>query len=386
MDGKLEFDSSKDLVKSDPKWGNYIKGIVQQFKTRGWPVSGFNAAIASTIPLGGGVSSSAALEVATVTLLAELASPKIVIDPVERAKIGKASSNTFIGVPCGIMDQLISSTGKANFAMLIDCRSLSLEPIPLSDPSVRIVISNTNVKHELEGSEYSVRKDHCFLAVDAIKKMFPKETKITHLRDCTMEQLEAARGTMKPETYKRAKHVIGEDIRTMNAVKAFKAGDYKTVGENIYGSHASLRDDYEVSCEELDHLVEIARTVPGVYGSRMMGGGFGGCTVTLVKAEAVDALIKKIDEEYPKKTGGKYKASSFVSLAGEGAGVLSLGDYSAHTSRRASKSFSGSESPLKPLESLGERSHLLPTIAAAAAGMAVGIIATFLFLRSTKDK
>lgn len=210
------------------------------------------------------------MTVATVTLLSELS--KVEVSKIDRAKIGQASSHAFIGVPCGIMDQLISSTGKEGHATLIDCRSLSLEYVPMVDDNVVVVVCNSNVKHELEGSEYSTRKQQCETAVEAIKKRHPKNDKITHLRDCTMDQLDACKGDISEVVYKRAHHVLSEDVRTLACVKALKSGDYFTAGKKMSECHVSLRDDYEVSCLELDVLVEIASGIPGVYGSRMMGG------------------------------------------------------------------------------------------------------------------
>eukprot|EP00079_Xenopus_tropicalis_P018866 XP_012807998.1 PREDICTED: galactokinase isoform X1 [Xenopus tropicalis] len=276
----------KPLVPGAPKWSNYVKGVIEHY--RGGPVPGFNALIASSVPLGGGLSSSASLEVATYTFLQQLCSDDG--DTVQKALACQKAEHTFAGVPCGIMDQFISVMGREGHALLIDCRSLDVTPLPLADPGLAVLITNSNVRHELTGSEYPERRRQCEEATRALKK--------ESLRDSSMEELEAMKESLTKTCYKRARHVISEIARTTDAADALQRGDYKAFGKLMVESHNSLRDDYEVSCPELDELVAIALEVPGVYGSRMTGGGFGGCTVTLLEASAAEGAKQQIKAKY----------------------------------------------------------------------------------------
>uniref|UniRef100_A0A8C4UPJ2 Galactokinase n=1 Tax=Falco tinnunculus TaxID=100819 RepID=A0A8C4UPJ2_FALTI len=268
--------SGSPLSPGQPRWANYIKGVIQHY--RGGPVPGFSAVIASDIPLGGGLSSSAALEVATYTFLQQLCPDDS--DLVAKALACQKAEHTFAGMPCGIMDQFISVMGKEGHALLIDCRSLETTLVPLTDASLAVLITNSNVRHTLTGSEYPTRRRQCEEAAAALGK--------ASLRDATMAELEAARSRLGEEVYRRARHVIGEIARTVQAAQALQDRDYRMFGRLMVESHNSLRDDYEVSCPELDELVAAALEVDGVYGSRMTGGGFGGCTVTLLEAGAAE--------------------------------------------------------------------------------------------------
>ncbi|XP_074967326.1 galactokinase [Phalacrocorax aristotelis] len=274
------------LRPGQPHWANYVKGIIQHY--RGGPVPGFSAVIASDIPLGGGLSSSAALEVATYTFLQQLCPDDG--DLVAKALACQKAEHTFAGMPCGIMDQFISVLGKEGHALLIDCRSLETVLVPLTDDSLAVLITNSNVRHTLTGSEYPTRRRQCEEAAAALGK--------ASLRDATMAELEAARSRLGEEVYRRARHVIGEIARTAQAAQALRDRDYETFGRLMVESHNSLRDDYEVSCPELDELVAAALEVDGVYGSRMTGGGFGGCTVTLLEAGAAERAQHHIQEKY----------------------------------------------------------------------------------------
>ncbi|XP_059684262.1 galactokinase [Gavia stellata] len=274
------------LSPGQPRWANYVKGVIQHY--RGGPVPGFSAVIASDIPLGGGLSSSAALEVATYTFLQQLCPDDG--DLVAKALACQKAEHTFAGMPCGIMDQFISVMGKEGHALLIDCRSLETVLVPLTDASLAVLITNSNVRHTLTGSEYPTRRRQCEEAAAALSK--------ASLRDATMAELEAARNRLGEEVYRRARHVIGEIARTAQAAQALQDRDYKTFGRLMVESHNSLRDDYEVSCPELDELVAAALEVDGVYGSRMTGGGFGGCTVTLLEAGAAERAQRHIQEKY----------------------------------------------------------------------------------------
>ncbi|MCL2648853.1 MAG: galactokinase [Phycisphaerales bacterium] len=314
----VAFDASAEIAKDGPPWSLYAKGSVEAMRRRGKVKCGFDCLADSSVPLGGGLSSSASFEVATA--LATLAANDESLDRVELALACQWAEHTYPGVPCGIMDQFISAMGKKGYAMLLDCRDQSRRYVPLDDPNVKIVISNTNVHHELAAGEYGKRRAQCEAAVAAIQK---KHAQVALLRDATMEMLDDARGggdEMDDVTYRRARHVITEIARTVDFAADLENRDYKRCGERMYSSHTSLRDDYEVSCTELDILVEIARGVQGVYGARMTGGGFGGCIVAIVEATAVEKLTAAIDAEYPKRTGKK--ATTFATVASAGAGKL----------------------------------------------------------------
>jgi galactokinase len=220
-------------------------------------------------------------------------------------------------MPCGIMDQFISAMGKKGHALLLDCRDRATRQVPLDDPDLRVVISNTNVKHELVAGEYTARRHQCEAAVAYIKKKSPH---INSLRDVKMSLLEDSRMGMDATVIRRAKHVISEIQRTQDFAAALEKRDYALCGKLMYASHASLRDDYAVSCMELDALVEIARPISGVYGARMTGGGFGGCIVALCTAAAVEPLTSAIDTQYPKKAKGK-QATTFSTVPSSGATV-----------------------------------------------------------------
>ncbi|KAM9177683.1 galactokinase isoform 2-T2 [Mergus octosetaceus] len=297
---------SSPLSPGQPHWANYVKGVIQHY--RGGPMPGFNAVIASDIPLGGGLSSSASLEVATYTFLQQLCPDDG--DLVAKALACQKAEHTFAGMPCGIMDQFISVMGKEGHALLIDCRSLETVPVPLTDASLAVLITNSNVRHALTGSEYPTRRRQCQEAAAALGK--------TSLRDATMAELEAARGRLGEEVYRRARHVISEIERTVRAAQALQDRDYGTFGRLMVESHNSLRDDYDVSCPELDELVAAALEVDGVYGSRMTGGGFGGCTVTLLVAEAAERAQQHIQEKY------SGTATFYISKPSDGAKVLPL--------------------------------------------------------------
>ncbi|NXN91914.1 GALK1 Galactokinase, partial [Rhinopomastus cyanomelas] len=277
---------STPLSPGQPRWANYVKGVIQHY--RGGPLPGFTAVIASDVPLGGGLSSSASLEVATYTFLQQLCPDDG--DLVAKALACQAAEHTFAGMPCGIMDQFISVMGKEGHALLIDCRSLETILVPLTDASLTILITNSNVRHMLTGSEYPTRRRQCEEAAVALGK--------ASLRDATMAELEAARSHLGEEVFRRARHVVGEIARTAQAVQALQDRDYRMFGKLMVESHNSLRDDYEVSCPELDELVAAALEVSGVYGSRMTGGGFGGCTVTLLEAGAAERAQHHIQEKY----------------------------------------------------------------------------------------
>ena len=294
-------------------WSNYPLGVIAGFASRGISIPGFDALIDSTVPVGGGLSSSAALEVSTATLLEAVTSHKL--DPIEKALLCQKAEQEFAGMPCGIMDQFISVMGRQDHILLLDCRSRKTELVPLTDGAVEVLITNTNVKHALTGGEYARRRAQCDEAA--------KSLGIASLRDADPERLERKRGQMDPVVYRRARHVISEIERTLHAAEGVRASNWPTVGQLMYASHASLRDDYEVSCPELDAVVDIAQGIGiagGVFGSRMTGGGFGGCTVALVQANQVATISRHIELEYEKRTG--IKPTLFVSRPAAGATLL----------------------------------------------------------------
>ncbi|HEY5346327.1 MAG TPA: galactokinase [Verrucomicrobiae bacterium] len=306
-------DISAPVTKGLPKWSNYIRGVLCGFQNRGVKIPALDIAFMSTVPLGGGLSSSAALEVCTATLM-EATTGKA-IDPIEKALLAQKAEHDFAGVPCGIMDQFISALGREGHLLLLDCRTRKTELVPMSDPSIALLVINTNVKHELSGGEYAERRAQCEEAA--------RNLGVNSLRDVTPDQLEKGKGKLSEVVYRRARHVIGEIERTVHAAEGIRASSWPSVGNLMYASHASLRDDYEVSCKELDDVVEIAEDIGykgGIYGCRMTGGGFGGCCVALVKADCVDAITKKIAADYKIKTG--IEAAIFASRPAAGATII----------------------------------------------------------------
>jgi galactokinase len=253
------------------------------------------------------------LEVCTATLIEAVTGRKIV--PVEKALLCQKAEHEFAGVPCGIMDQFISVMGRQNNLLLLDCRSRETQLVPMNDPAVSLLIANTNVKHELANGEYARRRAQCEAAAKALG--------VASLRDATPAGLAGARGNMEDVVFRRARHVIGEIERTVQAAEGIRASNWPAVGQLMFASHRSLRDDYEVSCKELDAMVEIAEGLGikgGVFGSRMTGGGFGGCTVSLVQTELIEAISQKLSGDYKKKTG--IEATLFTTRPAAGTTVV----------------------------------------------------------------
>jgi galactokinase len=307
------FSMRPKVAPGEPGWSNYVRGVIAGFQKRKKRVAGFDAVIASNLPYGGGLASSAALEVAAATLLEAMTGQTL--DPIKKAVLCQQAEHDFAGVPCGIMDQFTSILGQENHALLLDCRSRTTTPVAMTNPDVTVLIINTNVRHKLAEGEYAKRRAQCEAAARVLKA--------AALRDATMEGLDAAQGQLDPVVFRRARHVISENERTLQAARAIQASDWTAVGQLMQASHASLRDDYEVSCPELDVAVKIAQEIGeagGVIGCRMTGGGFGGCVVSLVKTEAVKHITRSLDAAYEKKTGTQ--ASIFSSRPAAGARVL----------------------------------------------------------------
>jgi len=288
-------------------WANYVKGVAHHFHAQ--PLPPLDAVIIGSVPLGGGVSSSASVEVAFYTFLEQLTGSRAKSDQ-EKALACQGAEHSHAGMPCGIMDQFISVMGKQGTALLIDCRELTARSVPLSDPSMAVLITNSNVKHQLTGSEYPERRAACLDSARAMDK--------TSLREVDMDTVNSHRDKFDDVTYRRVKHVVTEIARTNAAAEALESGDLVAMGKLMVESHVSLRDDFEVSCPELDVLVEAALKVNGVYGSRMTGGGFGGCTVTLLKQEAVQAVLESIEKEY------QGKATFYLCSPSDGARPISI--------------------------------------------------------------
>ena len=233
------------VVRGEPGWSNYVRGVIAGFQKPGQKVPGFDAVIESSLPYGGGLASSAALEVATATLIEAITGQ--VLDPIDKALLCQRAEHDFAGVPCGIMDQFTSILAQENHALLLDCRSRTTTPVPMTNPEVTVLIVNTNIRHKLAESEYAKRRSQCEAAARALK--------VAALRDATPETLSAAQKQMEPVVFRRARHVITENERTLQMARAIQASDWPAVGQLMYASHASLRDDYEVSCLELDTVV-----------------------------------------------------------------------------------------------------------------------------------
>lgn len=288
-------------------WARYIFGVCREMIKRGVDVKGFNTAFAGDVPLGAGMSSSAALESTFAFALNEIFGDNK-IDKFELAKVGQATEHNYCGVNCGIMDQFASVFGKEGHLMRLDCRSLEYKYYPFRPEGYRLVLVDSVVKHELASSAYNKRRQSCENVVAAIKKNHPE---VEFLRDCNMDMLSEVKADVSEEDYKRAEYVIEEIQRVLDVCDALERGDYETVGQKMFETHHGMSKLYEVSCEELDFLNDIAKEC-GVTGSRVMGGGFGGCTINLVKADKYDAFVAKAFAEYTKKFGHEPKLYNVV--------------------------------------------------------------------------
>ena len=283
-------------------WARYIYGMVQEMKKLGVDVKGFNTAFSGDVPLGAGMSSSAALESCFAFALNDLFGENKV-SKWDMVLAGQATEHKYVGVNCGIMDQFASVFGQKGKLMRLDCRSREFEYFPFNPQGYKLMLVNSCVKHELVGSPYNDRRNSCENVVKHIAAKYPNE-KFETLRDCTWEQLEAVKAEVGEEDYNRARFVLGEKDRVLAVCDALEAGDYETVGKKMYETHEGLSKDYEVSCEELDFLNDIAKE-NGVTGSRIMGGGFGGCTINLVKDDIHDKFAADVTEKYLAKFGKK---------------------------------------------------------------------------------
>ena len=303
-----------DFSLNDPNgpktsWARYIYGISKEMQKLGVPVKGYNIAFAGDVPLGAGMSSSAAMESCFAFGLNDIFGDNKV-SQWDMALAGQATEHNYCGINCGIMDQFASVFGRAGKLMRLDCRSREFEYFPFDPKGYKLVLLNSCVKHELAGSPYNDRRNSCERVVKAIAEKHP-EGKFETLRDCTWEQLDEVREQVGEEDYKRAHFVLGEKDRVLAVCDALVAGDYETVGKKMYETHEGLSKEYEVSCEELDFLNDIAKEC-GVTGSRIMGGGFGGCTINLVKNELYRSFIETAKKKYAEKYGREPKVIDVV--------------------------------------------------------------------------
>ena len=297
-----EFSEPFELnLQSSPKplggWSDYVVGVAVMLRQAGHVIRGANLLVHGEVPIGAGLSSSAAIEVGTALALLSSIDAKPPLP--EIAKLCQRAENEFVGARVGIMDQFVSCLGKAGHALLLDCRSLHFEHVPMPR-QVKLVICNTMVKHELAGGEYNRRREECEAGVRILSRAFPG---IKALRDATLEQLSSCANALPPVIYKRCLHVVEENQRVVQAIKSLRAGELDQMGQLMHDSHRSLRDLYEVSCRELDLMVEAAEGLPGYYGGRRTGGGFGGCTVNLLASGQAEAFRESIAKRYQEKTG-----------------------------------------------------------------------------------
>lgn len=304
-------------VEPGPKvdWFEYVQGVIAGYLAENPSVEAapFVATIHSNVPLGAALSSSAALEVAVGTLLEAMTGTNV--NPVRKALVCQQAEHVYAKMPCGIMDQFISAMGEKDHIMLLDCRDYSTKLVPFTSPDLSILIINSRVKHQLSGSEYPERRAACF---DSAKILGVKT-----LRDLNMEQLDSGKSQLTDTQYRRCAHVVSEIQRVLDAVAALEKKDFERFGQLMYASHDSMRDLFEISCKELDILVEIAQKIGlsgGVFGSRMTGGGFGGCTVSLVQTAKVETIMKTFRDEYKAATG--IDADMFVTRPAAGAHIV----------------------------------------------------------------
>ena len=302
------------VERGEPPWSNYVRGVLAGFQQHHKKLPGLDVVIESSLPYAGGLASSAALEVAMATVLEVIL--EHTLESLEKALLCQRAEHEFAGNPCGIMDQFTCIRGQKDRALLLDCRSLTMTPIEMTDESVTVLIVNTNVRRSPTEGRYKERRRQCEAAAGALK--------VQALRDATLDALETAQGDLEPEVFRRAHRIVTENARTLDVVKAIASADWNGVGELMYLSHVSLRDDYEVSCPRVGHRSWRSRSAlarrGGMLGCRMTGAGFGGCAVGLVRTEAAPVIKRKIDHAYEKKSGRQ--ADIFSSRPSDGVRIL----------------------------------------------------------------
>ena len=308
---QAEFSLEANEKDNDHPWSNYLRGVLKFLQEDGYRLTGFDLAFGGNVPREAGLSSSAAVEVGAVALSMKLFN--IELGPLEVVRLARRAENDFVNVPCGIMDQFACALGKRDHALFLDCRDFAYRYVPLSG-RVKIVVCNSGVRRALAASEYEIRLKQCR---QAVAQLGTTGLAVKSLREIDLTDLEVARHSLSETLLKRARHVVSENERVLRAVKDLENGDLESFGRLMVASHESLRDDYEVSCRELDVLVELALRQPGVLGARMTGAGFGGCTVNLVLAGAAEKFAETVQEGYNKATG--LNAEVYVCEASDGA-------------------------------------------------------------------
>jgi galactokinase len=316
MDEKRDFDLDSPPRAGNADWSDYVIGVALMLEKSGRRLSGADLVIFTDVPIGSGLSSSAALEVSSAHALITAAGLKF--DAIETAKLCQRAENDFVGMRCGVMDQYISCCGVAGHALLIDCRTLSSRNVAVP-PNLRLLVANSLVRHQHAGGEYNARRAACEEGVRLLSRHLGP---IKALRDVTSEQLSQQRSKLPDLVYRRCRHIVTENARVLEAERALHAGDFLACGRAMNASHASMRDDFEITCPEIDALVGLAQAIDGVYGSRMTGGGFGGCTVSLVEADAVDRVSQVMIDGYRVATG--LKAEIFACAPSDGAGLIAV--------------------------------------------------------------
>jgi len=301
---------------TDKHWPNYLMGVIDQLLKMNYKLKGFNCVFGGDIPIGAGMSSSAAIEAGLAFSLNHIFN--LGIDKLALVKLAQKAENEFVGVKCGIMDQFINIFGKSGNVLRIDCRSLNYEYFPFDFNNVSIVLFNTGVSHSLASSEYNQRRKECSEGVEIIKKDFQH---VKSLRDVSLEMLNSFENKLNNKIFRRCKYVVEENVRMMKACDSLNKNDLKTFGELMYQTHYGLSNDYEVSCKELDYLVEQVKDNSNVYGARMMGGGFGGCTINLIKKEVVNDISEKLTAGYKSKFG--FELKTYVTSITEGTNLIS---------------------------------------------------------------
>ena len=316
----FKFDLDDTTARERGHWSDYVRGVALTLEQAGYRLKGAQLQIRGEVPIGAGLSSSASIEVATGYAL--LQHSRFAIERIELAKLCQRAEQNFVGMRCGIMDQFVACHGQEGRALLLDCRSLEYELLPLPE-DVRLVICNTMVKHQLAGSEYNQRRSECEEGVHHLARALPD---VRALRDVSLSDLESHGRELPEAVYRRCRHVISENTRVLQAKTALENRDLSEFGQLMNESHRSLRDDYEVSCAELDLMVELAREADGVYGARMTGGGFGGCTINLVKAESCADFNDSVAREYERSTG--VAPEIYVCRAAPGVSEVGVGSLS----------------------------------------------------------
>ncbi len=304
------FSLSLDQLKPLRGWGNYLAGVADGLQTQGLPLHAAELFVTSEVPYGAGLSSSAALEISTGLALASLSGASF--DPLHLVRAGQHAEHAFAGTQSGVMDQFISTFARAGHALRLDCRNLEWELVALP-AGCALVICNTGVKHELAGSEYNQRRQECETGVDLLRRDRPE---IASLRDVTIAELTAHQADLPPVIFRRCRHIVTENQRVLDAGRAFHDGDFARLRRLFSASHASMRDDYEISCRELDLMVAAAEAAPGFLAGRMTGGGFGGCTVNLVRPELVEPFRSATAQAYAQATGREAEIIATPAAAG----------------------------------------------------------------------